>query len=223
MPNNASQYLVEDDFDINARPNTDADSPVIEGWGISSANDSKGDFPVDFKFTGKIQVVKFHPDSFPPISYKQHFLSTKSSGKKSYTCLNPKGAPSNPCPLCQMDSDIAGQRAELKAAFTVVNFSAQPFERQLLTASKRLIDTLHTVDSSEIGPLEGKYWTINRSGERQTTAYHLNAVKERDLQEDWGIDPKAAKEFFDSIDAWPKTTIKYHTYAELLEIAQSLS
>jgi len=223
MAKNATEYVVEEDFDINARPQTDADSPVIKSWGITTEGGAGEKFAVDFKFTEDPQIIRFHADSFPPFSYKEHWLSSKTSGKRSYVCLNPKNKPDLSCPLCEMDANIPGQTPKVKTSFTVANFSAAPFQRQLMTGSKRLVDALFAMDSKEnFGPLEGKYWAVSRSGEKQNIAYHLTPVKERDLLEDWKIDPAKAKEFFDAMTAYEPSIIKSYSQAELLEVAQSL-
>lgn len=218
---NASEYVV-DDFDVNARPQTDADSPVTRSWGIPSDKSDSG-FATDFKFTDDAQIIRFHPDSFPPLSYKEHWLASKTSGKRSYTCLNPRRKPGVSCPLCEMDPNIPGQFAKSKISLTIVNFSSDPFQRQLMTGGARLSEALHTMDSNKFGPLLGKYWSVSKSGERQNIAYHIAPIKDRDLKEDWGIDLDEANAFFDSTQAYPASVIKSYTHAELLEIISTLS
>ena len=220
---NASEYVVEEeDFDLDARPDTKADSPVVRSWEAES--NSAPSYATDFKFTEQTQLVRFVDASLPPYAYKEHWLAGKTSGKRSYTCLNPKDRADLVCPLCLMDEDIPGQYAKKKWAMTIVNFSADPFQKQLLTGAKRLIDTLHAMDTNKsTGPLAGKYWALSKSGEKQSTVYHVTPVKERDLQEDWGIDPEEAKGFFSSVEAYPPSIIKTYSVAELREIADTLS
>ena len=223
---NASEYVVEEeDFDITARPQTDADSPVTRSWeSVGNTESENNGYATDFKFqTDDIQIVRF-VDAFPPISYKEHWLSSKTSGKRSYTCLNPKGRPDVTCPLCQMDREIPGQFPKAKFALTVVNLSVNPFQRQLMVGGKRLSDGLFALDTNKnIGPLVGKCWAVNKSGEKQNTQYHFTPVKDRDLKEDWNIDPDEAKKFFDSVEAYPDSIIKSYSVAELREIASALS
>jgi hypothetical protein len=213
-PANASDYVVEDTFDIDARPGTSVGA-VSSGWGDTAAA-PKGDYPIDFKQSEQIQIIKFIDEGGPFASYKMHFLTKKTSGRRSYVCLGAK------CPLCEMDPTTGG-RPEDKRAFTVVNLSVDPFERQLLVATPKLFRQLHQLDFSQQGPLTSKYWGINRTGERQTTNYHLTPIKARDLQEDWGIDGDAAEAFAAQTVAFEASVIRENAYAELVEIANSLS
>ena len=223
MPKNVSDYSVEsdEDFDVNDRPQSQQYSPVSLTW--ESSRPSTATRPTDFKFDSDIQIIRFRSDL--PMSYSEHWLDGKTSGKKSYNCLNPRKDPSGPsCPLCQMDSEISGQYAKPKWAFTIVNFSVDPFERQLMTGTKRLIDALNAMDTKpNVGPLFGKYWAISKSGERQTLAYHVTPVKERDLKEDWGINPTEAKKFFESVEPFSPSILKFYSVQELQQIADDLS
>jgi len=94
--------------------------------------------------------------------------------------------------------------------------------RQMLIASPRLYKTLYAAEFSPQGPLTKNYWAISRTGKMQQTVYHLNAVKPRDLMEDWGIDEKMAEEGVATIKPFERSVIKEHTWAELEEIANSL-
>ena len=221
MPKNATDYVVEDDFDINARPQTSADSPVNSDWKMSAESAGSGNYPIDFKWNDKTHLVRFVPG--PVHSYKEHWLTGKTSGKKGYVCLNPKNKPELSCPLCTMADGVDGRIARSKAAFTIANYSVDPFERQLLIAPSGMIKVLGALDDNKvIGPLVGKYWAMSKSGTMASTAYHITPVKERDLEEDWDIDPTAAKTFLESIEPFSDSVVKRNTYAELLEIAQSL-
>lgn len=211
----ASEYVVKEDYDINARP-TASNGAVSSGWGETTTA-SKGDYPIDFKHSESIQVIKFLDEGGPFASYKMHFLQTKATGRKSYVCLGRQ------CPLCDMDARIPGQKAEDKRAFTVANLSTAPFERQLLVATPRLFRTLHQLDFSPQGPLISKYWGISRSGERQSTTYHLTPIKVRDLQEDWSIDAAAAEAAIADMIPFDRSVIRETPYAELADIANDLS
>lgn len=211
--------VVEDDFDVDARPAeaTSASSAVGSGWEAaeSLSTPTNSDFPVDFKHSESIQVIKFIDPDGPFATYKQHFLTGKP-GKKSYVCLGDSGS----CPLCTTLSN----RAEEKRAFTIINFSAEGGpQRQILTATPRLFKQLHAAHFSPQGPLNKNYWAISKSGEKQTTVYHLNAIKARDLDEDWNINQNSAEDLVDVTEAYTKDVIRETPYTELVEIAKSLS
>jgi hypothetical protein len=109
-------------------------------------------------------------------------------------------------------------------AFTIINFSAEGGpQRQILTATPRLYKTLYASHHSPQGPLDKPYWALSRSGVKQTTAYHLNAIKARDLKEDWSIDEEAAEALVAATQSYDNSVIRETSYAEVLEIAQSLS
>lgn len=208
-----------EDFDVNARPTqaTSAATAVGSGWDAAEKlHTPTGDFPVDFKHGEEIQIIKFIDADGPFASYKMHFLTNKV-GKKSYVCLKTNGGD---CPLCT----VLNNKPEDKRAFTIVNLSADGGpQRQILTATPRLYKTLHAAHFSPQGPLDKNYWALSRSGVKQTTVYHLNAVKARDLNEDWKLDQDVAESFVVSTESYDRSVIRENSYAELLEIAQELA
>lgn len=217
------KYAVADSFgegfDVNARPaqTTSTSTAVGSGWDAAEKlHTPTGDFPVDFKHSEEIQVIKIIDTNGPFATYKMHFLSQKV-GKKSYVCLKSSG---NDCPLCT----ILNHKPEDKRAFTIVNLSAEGGpQRQVLTATPRLYKTLHAAHFSPQGPLDKNYWALSRSGVKQTTVYHLNAVKARDLDEDWRINQAEAEAFVASVEPYDSSIVRENSYNELLEIAQELA
>lgn len=224
MPNSktadAADYVVSDDFDVDARP-APSTGAVKAGWGEALA--PRGGYTTETKITDKVQVFRFidKNDASPVASYKTHFLNDKPKGRKMYVCLASSDNPD--CPLCDMDPRIKGQKAESKVAFSVINFSVDPFERQLLIATPALYRPLHTTAHSELGPLDSRFWGIMKTGERQTTKYHLTPIKPRDLDEDWGINEAAAMAMIDATEPFDSSVIRETSYAELVEIAAELS
>ena len=202
------------DFDINARPEQSTSTAVGAGWGdAEKLSTPSGDFPVDFKHTETPQVIKILDPNGPFATYKQHFLSQKTSGKRSYVCLG------SGCPLCTM----LNHKAEDKYAFNIVNLSADGGSQlQILTATPRLFKTFHAAHFSPQGPLEKNFWALSRSGVKQTTVYHFNAVKGRDLQEDWNINEGNAMSFIGAVQLYDRAVIRENSVAELTEIAQDI-
>jgi ethanolamine utilization microcompartment shell protein EutS len=78
------------------------------------------------------------------------------------------------------------------------------------------------VNSTPQGPLNKNYWAISRSGVKQSTVYHVVAIKERDLAEDYGIDPATAANAIASMEPFSYSTIKQTSYTDLLAIAEEL-
>jgi len=216
-----STLIVDEDFNLDERPQGSqaaAPTSISSGWGDIEPKPT-GDYPVDFKHSDQILVIKFLDQNGPALMYKQHFLTTKP-GKKSYVCLenHPNG-----CPLCELPSSIPGQRSEDKRGFSIVNLSADSMQRQLLTATPKLYRTLHTFDHSPQGPLPSKFWGISKQGERQSTNYALIAIKPRDLMEDWNINVEEAEAFIATVKPFDTSVLRETSYADLEEIAISLS
>lgn len=208
----ATEDKFGEDFDVDARPEQTTSTAVQSGWDAAEKLVSpSGDFPVDFKHSEEIQVIKFLDQSGPFASYKMHFLQNKP-GKKSYVCIGGN------CPLCSK----LQHKAEDKRAFTIVNLSTDPFQRQILTATPRLYKTLHAAEFSPQGPLPKNFWALSRTGVKQTTVYNLNAIKARDLDEDWGISAEAAEAAISAMEPYTRSVIRENSYAELLEIAEEL-
>lgn len=201
------------DFDVDARPSQATSTAISSGWDAAEKlTVPSGDYPIDFKHTEDFQIIKVLDADGPFASYKLHFLQQKTSGKRSYVCLQTN------CPLC----DILKHRPEVKRAFTIANLSTNPIERQLLIATPRLYKTMHSAHFSPQGPLNKNFWAISRTGVKQTTVYHFNAVKGRDLEEDWGINEAAANAAIAEMECYDPSIIRETPYQELLEIAESL-
>ena len=162
---------------------------------------------------GTIQIVKFIDEDGPFAVYRQHFLTQKTEGKRSYVSLGAND------PLCTK----LGSKPEEKRAFTIINLSAPGMPRQMLIASTRLFKTLHAAHFSPQGPLNKSYWALSRTGKMQTTMYHVNPVKGRDLQEDWSINEEEANKAVASAVPFTRADIKEPTWEELEAVAASLS
>ena len=210
-----SYIAEEDDFDLDARPEDGPTVGISSGWAAAEvANAPSGEgYPVEFKHSETFQLIKFIDENGPFAIYSQHFLQQKIEGRKSYVCIG------NDCPLCLK----LKHRPERKTAFSIVNFTDGTPQRQQLIATSRLYKALHAAEFSPQGPLTKNFWQINRTGKMQQTVYNLMAVKPRDLGEDWGLDHDKVMEQLAEFKPFDRSPIKPSTYAELLEIAQSLA
>lgn len=217
-PIEEEKFEVVDDFDLNARPAQATSSAVSSGWDAAETlTTNVSEYPEEFKQSETPQVIKIIDGDGPFASYKLHFLSQKTEGKRSYVCLDPKDGAG--CPLCS----ILGHRPEVKQAFTIVNFSVAPFQRQVLTATPRLYKTLKAAHFTPQGPLGKNFWALSRTGVRQTTMYNLTPIKARDLEEDWGIDLAKAEAFLADVESYTSAIIHENSYAELVEIANQFA
>lgn len=206
------EFSVQNATEIAGRPS----GAVSSGWSTPAVGGSSG-FPIDFKFIdGKVQVVKFlDPEAAPFAVYKEHFLTQKTSGKRSYLCLGSND------PLCVKLKNIPREFR----AFTIVNLSApEGPQRQILKAPPRLYKTLYaTHHNAQFGPLHTGYWALGRTGEMAGITYQVNPIKARDLQEDWGIDPVAVAPLIAEMKPYDSSIIKESTWEELEAIADALS
>ena len=217
--NRTDEYLPEtDEFAVLETPITDRpekpkSTAIQSGWAAAEKSTS-GNYPTDFKFGDSPQIIKFIDLDGPFADYKQHFLTQKTSGQRSYICLGSND------PLCVK----LGDKPERKRAFSIINLSAVGGpRRERLIASPRLFDALHATEFSPQGPLTKNYWAISRSGKMQTTMYHLNAVKSRDLVEDWGItDIAEIEKSIADIKPYTSADITEPTWEDLEAVAASL-
>ena len=206
-------YVPEtDEFNVDARPEQATSTAIAAGW--AAAEITPVTYAEEFKFSeGTFQVVKFLDEDGPFAVYRQHFLTQKTDGKKSYISLGAND------PLCTK----LGSKPEEKRAFSVLNLSAPGGPvRQMLIASPRLYKSLHTAHFSPQGPLNKNYWALSRSGKMQQTTYNINPVKPRDLMEDWNIDEAAAEAASAAAKPFTRADLKEPTWDELETIANSL-
>ena len=186
---------------------------VQSGWDAARkgiANSNKG-FATDFKFADDVQLIKFIGND--PMMFQQHWLSNRV-GKKSFVSNGPTD------PLCQIGS-IPTQ----KFAFTVLNLSDDEPQLQLMIVGVRLCTQLEKLASDKkTGPLDRPdiYWAVSKSGEGTKTSYSLVPVKERDLQEDWDLDPVASAAFIKTLKPLGPEALHASTDAELAAIAREI-
>lgn len=165
----------------------------------------------EFKFSEDVQVVKFL--SGEPLAFRQHWLD-KKEGRKSYVCIGAS------CPLCRLLGDQPSQ----KYAFSIVNLSAEEMVPQLLVVGTRLCGTFEKLHNDpKTGPLEKNFWALSKTGSGPKTSYTVLPVKERDLADDWDLDPDdVADALADSKPLGPEA-IRVSTKSELTEIAHELA
>jgi hypothetical protein len=188
------------------------DTLINRGWGAVEKNAPKGDWTNDFKFREEPQIVKFLDDE--PWDYMQHWV--QRDGKQSFTCGGPG------CPLCKV-----GVKVTQKIVFPIVNFGETPEDEpevMNLVVGRRLLTTLEGYHKAKTtGPLTRLYWAMSKTGERLKTQHHVQAVKDRDLEEDWEYDLDAVEDFLSTAKAPdPKDAITWDSKATLKAIADEI-
>ena len=214
----ASTYgQVEDEsFSVEDRPTqatSTTSSSIQSGWeAAEQLVPVQTEFPTEYKHSETFQLVRFIDTAGPFANYRQHFLKDKTEGRRSYVCLG------DTCPLCLKLQD----KPEVKRAFTVINLTAKPYQRQMLIATPRLYKTLHAGEFSQAGPLTRNYWALSRTGQKQQTVYNLMPVKARDLTEDWGLNEAETELAVAAFKPFERTEIREDSHQSLVEIAESL-
>ena len=147
---------------------------------------------------GEEQIVRFL--DVEPWAYNQHWVTR--TGKQSFPCLG------NDCPLCDI-----GVKVSQKIVYTLLNLSKDEPTVQALEVSPTLDDLLQGYhDNKKTGPLDRLYWSLSRTKAEKSSSYvkynySFLPVKERDLEEDWDIDPDAAIRAYEDSEAPDSSTV----------------
>jgi hypothetical protein len=210
----ATDVLEEDLFVTEDENQSSAHSSIIQtGWSAAKkavANSSKG-YATDFKFDEDVQLIKFV--SSDPMTFMQHWVNR--SGKKSFISIG------------EGDPLVAvGSVPSQKFAFTVLNLSDEEPQLQLMIVGVRLCGQLEKLASDKkTGPLNrpDMYYAVSKTGQGTKTSYSIVPVKERDLAEEWDIDPVAAAELIKTMKPLGPEALHTSTKAELAEIAREIA
>lgn len=209
-----TEVLEEDLFVAEDENQSSAHSSIIQtGWSAAKkavANSSKG-YATDFKFEEDVQLIKFI--SSDPMTFMQHWVNR--TGKKSFISIG------------EGDPLIAvGSVPSQKFAFTVLNLSDEEPQLQLMIVGVRLCGQLEKLASDKkTGPLNrpDMYYAVSKTGQGTKTSYSIVPVKERDLAEEWDIDPVAAAELIKTMKPLGPEALHTSTKAELAEIAREIA
>jgi hypothetical protein len=210
----ATDVLEEDLFVTEDENQSSAHSSIIQtGWSAAKkavANSSKG-YATDFKFDEDVQLIKFV--SSDPMTFMQHWVNR--SGKKSFISIG------------EGDPLVAvGSVPSQKFAFTILNLSDEEPQLQLMIVGVRLCGQLEKLASDKkTGPLNrpDMYYAVSKTGQGTKTSYSIVPVKERDLAEEWDIDPVAAAELIKTMKPLGPEALHTSTKAELAEIAREIA
>lgn len=217
---NASDYVDPDTDVMKDEDETDTSprsSMVQSGWAAARKeieSNSRG-FTDEFRFSEEPRLVKFL-SAEPIASYRQHWLDGKA-GRKSYSCLESVG---EKCPLCE----ILGDRPDTKIAFSILTLDGESPKSEALVVGPRLAGSLEKLhDDPRLGPLDKHFWSLSRSGKGAKTQHTVNPVKERDLVEDWDLDPDKVRAAIATSAPLDESFVRFETRDELREIAKELA
>lgn len=204
------EVFVEDD--MNAAPKHG--TTVQAGWDAFDSSSKKketGDYPVDFKFSGQAQLIRFL-DDHPFAVYDQHWVD-RTEGRRSFVCTG------SDCPLCT----IAGDRPRQKVAFNILALGDGVPTVQILTAPVTLARQLRTAhEDARRGPLSKHFWSIARIGTGRETQYTLERVRATEAAEEWDIDPNEVAMVAASATKHTAEAIYVSPHEEILKVARQL-
>ena len=205
----SDDLFIEEDENVSSSTS----SSIQTGWSAAKKAVAKStkSFATDFKFDEDVQLVKFISDE--PIVFMQHWVNRP--GKKSFISIGEGD------PLVEVGS-VPSQ----KFAFTVLNLSDEEPQVQLMIVGVRLCGQLEKLASDKkTAPLNrpDMYYAVSKTGTGTKTSYSVVPVKERDLAEEWDIDPVAAAELVKSLKPLGPEALHTSTKAELAEIARELA
>lgn len=208
------EVLEEEVFEAeDENESADRSSVVQTGWAAAKkavAKSSKA-YTTDFRFDSEPQLIKFISDE--PMAFMQHWVNRP--GKKSFISIGEGD------PLIEV-----GSKPDQKFAFTVLNLSDEEPQLQLMVVGIRLCSQLEKLSSDKkTGPLNRSdiYWAVSKSGSGTQTSYSITPVKERDLAEDWDIDPVAAGELISTMKPLGRDALHISTRSELAAIAKEIA
>ena len=205
----SDELFIEEDENVSSSTS----SSIQTGWSAAKKAVAKStkSFATDFKFDEDVQLVKFISDE--PIVFMQHWVNRP--GKKSFISIGEGD------PLVEVGS-VPSQ----KFAFTVLNLSDEEPQVQLMIVGVRLCGQLEKLASDKkTAPLNrpDMYYAVSKTGTGTKTSYSVVPVKERDLAEEWDIDPVAAADLIKSLKPLGPEALHTSTKAELAEIAREIA
>lgn len=189
---------------------------IRRGWAAAEQiKESKSDYAQTLKLSDDPQLIKFLEDE-PYASYRTHWVDR--SGQKSWVCIDdsePKG-----CPLCEV-----GNRSSQRFSFNVVLLSegADPVIKSF-DVGVRVLDQLKNFHTDQRqGPLSKNYWAVSRTGKGTSSATSLQMIRERDLDDDFGVEALTPSDLADlRRRAYTEDIVQVSSRKELLEIAEEL-
>lgn len=201
----------EDDAD------DDEPAPKVggRGWGsYEKTKQASSAFPDNFKAGTESVIVKFL-DEEPFLVFLQHWI--ERSGKKSFTCLESK------CPLC----DDAGDKPSQQVSFNVIDFTdpADP-QAKVWQVGPMVADILKNyATDKKTSPInrDDLYFSVRKETKNNKTNYYVTPVKERDLVDDWDIEPLTDEELeeFDA-KAYDEDILQVSRRTELKDIVREI-
>lgn len=192
------------------------------GWaGAKKTKDQSSDYAQNFKTDVDVSYVIRFADDGPYAAYRQHWL--ERSGKRSFVCPeDPDDDKSPRCPLCDV-----GDKPRAQYAFNVIVMEedGKPVVRSWDVGIKLFQKFERIAKDPKYDGLNGLYFEVVRTGGKGGSSdTALNPIKERDLYEDFRIEPLTEREFEDLVrKGYDKTIVNIPGVSELKALAKELT
>lgn len=195
------------------------------GWGSYEQKRAKTSSRADeFKAPDNEPVLIKFLDEEPFDNYNQHWVDDVPSGtKKSYMCVDDEYFEAegyDECPLCAI-----GEGASTHSLFNVLDLTnPDKPEVKVWDASPTVADILkRAAKQKKTTPLnrEDLYFEVTKVKEKRKTTWNIDAVKARDLQEDYEMEPLDSEEletFAEKRHTTRKGVVYVDTYESLEEV-----
>jgi len=192
---------------------------VQGGWGTWRQRRAEtSGFADDFKVEYKEKYLVMFLDDAPFAAFNEHWIEEMPKGKKkSYICIGKN------CPLC----DLLGEDPKAQALFNVLEFIETDDGREaVLKVWQGGSGVVQAIEENVEDPgLEGNYFKVSKSksGRNGPTIYSVVPVKDRDVEEDWKMEPLSDDEY----DEWQekkfdKSYVKMPTAKSLKDVAEEV-
>jgi hypothetical protein len=155
------------------------------GWGATDRMiEQNSDFAQYLKITGEPTVIKVL-DNAPYDNFVCHWIDEIQEGSKSIRCWG-----NADCPLCR----FGDKPKKFSVCFNVITLEDPEHPAlKIWEAGVKIARQLKDISlDKKRGPLNRSdlYFTIYKTQKTQkNTEYHLERIKDRDLQDEYGIDP----------------------------------
>lgn len=186
---------------------------VRSGWGARKEMATGGDFPDRLKLSDEPTLIKFLEDE-PYAVFRQHWLDEIAAKRKSYTCIE------DDCPLCAI-----GDKPKLQVGFNVAALVKGKWVHHTYTAATMASEMWEGKATGPHGPLPKHFWAAVMTGKtKQTKQTTADVVRERDLEEEWGITPPSPEDIAKVAEKCvDKSSVPKSTRTQLQDLADELN
>lgn len=163
------------------------------------------------------QLIKILDDE-PFDTYGWHWIDAKvpKDSRQGNVCISDI----DDCPLCAI-----GHTPQAIGLFNVVLMSSAKPKLKVLVGKPAIAKELEHHSKAKHGPLSKEYYSISKTEEKKgPNKFHVDLVRERDLEDEWKVEPLTDKELDDfEAKLFGDGFVKYPKKEDLQDIADYIS